>query len=514
MEKQTLKPIHKLYNKLTYWDSYGTQVVISILIILTFTFMIGYYYVLNNIEPIKNDWVNQRCNPLIMPFAGIINKPNNKTASEFVGENFTYCTQNIIKDFAGHSTKPIQFSMSVLSKFFLMMLNVLDNVRKMLSRMREQLSAIVEVIFSRMLNIIISLQEFFINLKDVFAKTVGILTSGFYVLLGSYYTLKSSIGAMFQFIVIILFILIGMIIPLWIVPFTFPMAAMLTVVFLSIAIPLSIIAIMMNQTMGTNLSGIPSAPSCFDSNTIINNNISIENINVGDYIDNDNYITAKMKMSSNNENLYNINNVYVTGEHKLYNNDSTIFIKDHKLSKITDNKNFKLFNINTSNKNIELNQLNFCDYDEMTSNEILKLRNVFKNKTNTKAKSLDFIHHYFDGGFHETTLIKLIDGKYKTIKDINCDDMLDGFNRVIGVVEIKGDDLYHSLCYNKTNDIYASANISLIHLGKEKSMKDDSTIYEETIKPNKLYHLITDSGYFLINNIMFNDYNHLIESYL
>ena len=51
----------------------------------------------------------------------------------------------------------------------------------------------------------------------------------------------------------ILFILIGLIIPLWIVPFTWGFAAFMTAVFISIAIPLSVIAIMMNQINGHNI---------------------------------------------------------------------------------------------------------------------------------------------------------------------------------------------------------------------------------------------------------------------
>jgi hypothetical protein len=502
----------KKINNLYYWDSYGNQIIISIIIICIFAGLNIYYYILNNIEPIKNDWINQRCNPIVMPFAGMINKPNNKTAFQFTSENFTYCTQNILKDYSGQTMKPFNFATNILSKFFLLLLTIMNNIRKMLNKIRIQLESIVKVIFSRILNIVISLQEFFVYLRDIFAKTVGILTSGFYVLLGSYFTLKSSIGALFEFIVIILFILIGMIIPLWVLPFTWGFAAFLTVVFLAIAIPLGIIAITMNQSMGLTLSGIPKAPKCFDSETKLNKQTTIKNVKVGEII-NDNMITAKMKMSSKNEKLFNLNNIFVTGNHKLYINEKIINVSQHLDSKPVYNKKFELFCINTLKKKIDLNNISFCDYDELTCDEIQILKDNYILNVNKEPNNLDFIHEYYHGGFVEDTTIKLLNGSEKKIKDIDCDDVLEGFNRVYGVVEIKADNLYHKISHDKNNNIFASENLCITHLGKFKKIKHISE-YEPLENPPVLYHLITETGYFLVNNVLFNDYNYLIECYL
>ena len=76
---------------------------------MLFFLAISYYYVYNHIEPIKADWVNQRCNPKVMPFAGLINKPDNKTITEFTGENFNYCTQTILTNLTGIAVQPFQY---------------------------------------------------------------------------------------------------------------------------------------------------------------------------------------------------------------------------------------------------------------------------------------------------------------------------------------------------------------------------------------------------------------------
>ena len=54
---------------------------------------------MNRLKPIKADWTNQRCNPSIIPFAGLINAPPNTSKIEYTAENFSQCTQT---DFSFH----------------------------------------------------------------------------------------------------------------------------------------------------------------------------------------------------------------------------------------------------------------------------------------------------------------------------------------------------------------------------------------------------------------------------
>ena len=84
------KIINKIYEKSGFLETYGGSFYMTILILITFFIIITYFYILNHVNPIKEDWTNQRCKPYIIPFAGIINKPDNMSATEFASENFTY----------------------------------------------------------------------------------------------------------------------------------------------------------------------------------------------------------------------------------------------------------------------------------------------------------------------------------------------------------------------------------------------------------------------------------------
>jgi len=527
MESQsTFKQIKKLYKGLSYFDSYGSDVILSLFIAIIFFGLISWYHVLNNLEPIKNDWVNQRCRPNIMPFAAMINPPNDgRSNSQFTADNFTGCTQNIIKDIVGHITKPVEYTLSIITKFFTMLLKVLDKIRTMLTKIRGQLKAFGKKIMARIMNITIGIQEFFIHMREMINKIQGIFIAGFYVVLGSYYTLKSTIGALFEIIVIILFILLGVIIPLWMLPFTWGFAAAMTAIFVAIAIPLTIVAVAMNSAMGTTLSGIPSTPGCFEENTIVlmNNGRKkkMKDIVVGDILINNNIVTSKMIMSSKYETLYNLDNTYVTGSHKVYYKNNIVYVKNHPDAIVTCNGRFRLVCLNVSNKCININNTNFCDYDEMNDDETTDLYNHVRANIicNRNTSSNNFIHRFYHGGFSRRAKIQLSNFTFKNIENIQKDDMLEGENRVLGCVEILNKNLHHGMLriVNNNSSYYVSENLNINHLGKLCKIStqiDDTSVINNIPKNMKVYHLITTRGFFKVGDITFKDYNALVESYI
>jgi hypothetical protein len=110
--------IKKKYDNLNYFDQYSSSLVLFILITITLFILCSYCFVMINVQPIKDDWINQRCKPSIIPFAGLINAPEGTTSTDFTKDNFDYCTQNIIKDVTGASTQPLTFITGMINNLF------------------------------------------------------------------------------------------------------------------------------------------------------------------------------------------------------------------------------------------------------------------------------------------------------------------------------------------------------------------------------------------------------------
>ena len=131
MASKNIEKISNLYTNLTYFDDYSGSIVLYIIITLVTILVCVYCYVMIRAETIKKDWINQRCKPNIIPFAGLINKPDNMTATEFTVENFSYCTNDIMKSISKTSLSPFT--------------NITDQMTNIASVFNESLNAMREL---------------------------------------------------------------------------------------------------------------------------------------------------------------------------------------------------------------------------------------------------------------------------------------------------------------------------------------------------------------------------------
>ena len=236
MDNIKFQNLKKMYENLNYFDQYGSSVILFIIISIVVVLAICYCFVMINAQPIADDWPNQRCKPNIIPFAGLITHPEGVTASEYTAENFTYCIQNILSDITGSAISPLTFVTNILLTVANSISETIQAIREMIDKVRTFAQSIFEEIMGRIMNIMIPLQEIIISFKDLVGKIQGTLTGGLFTLLGSYYTLKSLMGAIAQFIIIILIAIAVVVAILWILPFTWGLAATNTAIFIAIAI--------------------------------------------------------------------------------------------------------------------------------------------------------------------------------------------------------------------------------------------------------------------------------------
>ena len=233
--------INNTYDPLSYFDLYGNSVIIFIFMTLFVFLVYSYCKIMQTRESIADDWLNQRCKPQNIAFAGFITHPENTTAFQYTSDNFQYCVQDILRNISGYALQPFQFMIQALTDIFSKLSDSIQKTREATNKLRNGITNFTQDVLSRILNVMIPIQTMFISLLDTFQKIQGVMTSGLYTMLGSYYTLQSLMGAILELIIKLLIVLVSIIVGLWIMPFTWPAAASMTAVFLAIAIPLSII---------------------------------------------------------------------------------------------------------------------------------------------------------------------------------------------------------------------------------------------------------------------------------
>jgi len=472
-------------------------------------------------EPIRQNWAEERCKPVVMAFAGIIKEPDlpkGTSKMQFTGDNFIQCTNNILSNIVGYFVKPFYYIAEMLIDSIKNLGISLDFVRIVLAYLKGKLNEILSYIFARLYNVIVPIQKILIKFKDLLNKISAAVVAGLYTVYGLYLAMKSFIGAFLTVCIMALIIFLAAIVLLWILPFTWPAAAAGTAFFSVLSILVAITASWMQHILDISSRKIPnrSARKCFDKNTIIktkNGNIKIQNIKSGTILENGDRITSIFKLSTHGITMYNLNGIIVSGCHKVYNSKmGWIDVKEHQLSKkLDDYRENTIYCLNTENKRIHINEFAFLDWDELEPIDIIKLKNL---KYLSQNSSLTDIHKNLESGLDGNILIELKNNQSIKLKDIQLNDKLLCNEIVIGLVEVDTKNIKNVKKYTFNNfTIKGGTNIHIndADLGIFNTLNISG---ENIDKPNKLYHLITDTGYFTVHGIRLRDYNSAIENIL
>ena len=167
----------KLYEKLkniytgqTYTQKYGGYMWMSLLIITTFVSIIGYLMSSGKTHSLKQDWSNNRCNPGVMPFAGIINNTSGKSAMEYTEDNFTYCVENIIGSIAKSFIAPLIFSLSILNKIFSEFPGIFSELLILLQDLMDFIKGLLGMMMVFIENIIVAVERLVGDVRSIISK--------------------------------------------------------------------------------------------------------------------------------------------------------------------------------------------------------------------------------------------------------------------------------------------------------------------------------------------------------
>ena len=479
------KYVNKIYDKLSYYDMYGTTIMMFIFLTLFVFYVYTYYKIIQIKDTVAADWANQRCNPKYIPFAGYITHPDGTSAFDYTAENFQYCIQSIENDVTGAAVQPFNYLINGLTGMVNMLGETTQKIRDFLNLLRQRLRKFAEDVLHRILNVMIPLQTIIMALMDTFHKIEGTMTAGLYTMLGGYYTLQSLMGAIVELMVKMLMVMVILIAGLWAVPFSWPAAGAASAVFLSISIPLAIIVLVLTEVLHVKSSGIPKL--CFDKNTLFTMNDGshkkIIDIQVGDMLENAVMITAKFKIDASSQRMFVLNNVIVSESHIIKYTDQWIPVRDHPLAKELLKADYNepfIYCLNTSTKEIAINGLILTDWDEIYEDTLTTVinavpQNIFTRNIKVQKEN---IHRHLDGGFEGDTNIYLFNGSKKQIKDICIGDKMSTKGIVYGIVEIEN----NNILGNNTKE--------------------------------KLYHLLISNKYFETDGKIIGDYNDKIDSIL
>ena len=382
------KKINEMYDKAKYLDKYGGSYYGTWFLLIVFFFVIGYLLVQINMEPLKKNFPQNKCNPAYIPFAGFIAKPPDQTAMEFTASNFSMCINQVLTMIVHNYTKPVNTVVNMINAIFKALMKAIAVIQKNVYRIKNILNEVMNLIMSRIVAAILPFLKMIIKMKDIFGKMGAMMNSMLNMMIGMYLGAKAWIGSLIAQVIILLLIVAAILIVVFIIPiFGPPIAAIGLIAWVIMATALGLIVGYITYIMALTKATVPSKPTfppppdiwpfCFEPDTYVNMNDGkikkMANIEIGDILENNNKVISVIQIKGNNENpFYKIiskeleTDILVTGSHKIFDEEKNelIYVKDFKHAKKTIFWAPKMFCLITENHQIPIGEYTFGDWEE------------------------------------------------------------------------------------------------------------------------------------------------------
>ena len=191
MNTPLTKAVNKLYEKTSYLDRYGGSLVFAVFTIIGVCMFFTYYYLKNNSDVIKNNWQQNRCNPLYIPFAGLIINPKNMSKGEYATNNFFHCFGVILKDVVEAALAPIQAASLLMSASVSLIVGTMNNLMGAIFHLRNAFSGGFNLMGNRSLNALTLVTKLSKLIQNSFMQGQGILVTIIYIFFTAYEMLSS-----------------------------------------------------------------------------------------------------------------------------------------------------------------------------------------------------------------------------------------------------------------------------------------------------------------------------------
>jgi len=272
MSNDIFKNITEYYQNLPYYTKYFTDIWFTIIFTLIVILIVIYLYIKIRINIIRNDWSTQRCNPIYIPFAGLIQQYDGKSVLESSQINFTHCQNTILNSISNKFVSPLDYLLSVLTSIINMITISINLIRNLLARLKKKVLEIMKPIIIKIIAILHPIIVILIYFKDLIFKIIGVLKSVILLFISYVITLISIILNLHSIFIMLTLIAATAARTVWILAYyslgiIIPpgLGSALFALFTATAIPLTIFTIVL--TVWTIIIGFISRRAFKTSNT-------------------------------------------------------------------------------------------------------------------------------------------------------------------------------------------------------------------------------------------------------
>ena len=176
--------INEYFDNASYSELHVNDIWFTIIIFLVVILIALYFFITSTIKSYKTSWSQNKCNPLLMPFASIINSEESRGDElNYIINNFNECLNTLNAELTEEAKIPINKLTSSIEGIFGSIYESFIQIQEFFAYLSSLLLELVTMIMSKLNTILINVKYFFINVNDLFGRVLSMFTVVYYTLI-------------------------------------------------------------------------------------------------------------------------------------------------------------------------------------------------------------------------------------------------------------------------------------------------------------------------------------------
>ena len=348
----------------------------SVIIVALWGVGLSYYFVKSHATEIKKNWAVRRCDPRVIPFAGMINAPPGTDVGGYTAQNLAGCLREFGKEAAQEATAPAHFLISSLDNTTKMLGDSVQGARQAVNGIRGSMQKITNTATTRIYNTALPIVGTGITTKSTLNKAQAVTGIGMLAGQGGIDMASSFIGASQEFLIAMAMIMIATGTGLVEIPFCLGCPVGIPLLALGAAIIAVCIAMAIIVGPAIPNSGMNH---CFPGETLVktaSGERRIDSLKPGTVLASGAAVTSVVRAAGKNIAMFEVGGVLVSGSHKVITDDGEQCRVDEleESTYVGPWNQDLLYSLNTSDGLIEVGGIAFCDWNEWTPHDCQAMR--------------------------------------------------------------------------------------------------------------------------------------------
>ena len=172
--------INYYFEHLSYSEAYSFDIWITIIIILFIAIIAIYFFIINTLRSYKSSWNSMKCNPLIMPFASIINSEDASFDYNYTQNNFNSCMNDLNKSLTDKVDLTFKKSFTYFSGLLSSASQIAVSINQFIVYLYTELLSIFNSFLGRMLSVVNENNKIFLAINNFISLVMGFVARIYY----------------------------------------------------------------------------------------------------------------------------------------------------------------------------------------------------------------------------------------------------------------------------------------------------------------------------------------------